>query len=231
MPAYNEAECIGRTIREIRKALAGTDCGYEVIVVDDGSADETFARASAAADGNIKAVRYADNNGKGHALKYGYQYAGGDMVLFLDADSDLPPSQISNFVDRMKRGDTDVVIGSKSHPQSRVKYPTTRRFSSKVYAMLVKALFKLDVSDTQTGIKLFRREVLDRVFPKMVVKRYAFDLELLANAARLGYRVCEVPVTVNYQFASRINLRDIWRIFLDTMGIFYRSRITHYYDA
>ena len=199
-------------------------------MVDDGSGDDTYGRASALATGNIKVVRYVNNNGKGHALKYGYQYAGGDLVLFLDGDLDLPPHQIVGFLERMEKGDTDIVIGSKTHPLSRVKYPVTRRFSSRAYSLLVKVLFDLHVSDTQTGIKLFRREVLDRVFPKMVVKRYAFDLELLANARRLGYRMCEVPVIVNYQFGSRISARDVWRIFLDTIGIFYRARIIHYYD-
>ena len=91
-------------------------------------------------------------------------------------------------------------------------------------------LFNLYITDTQAGIKLFRREVLEQVFPKVLVKRYAFDIELLANATRLGYTIAEAPVELNHNCHSEINLRAIWRIFWDTMATFYRMKILRYYD-
>ncbi len=205
---------------------------YEVIVVDDGSVDDTYDKASssAALTSNVRVFRYADNGGKGYALKYGFESARGDLVLFLDADSDLPPAQIPRFLNCLENGKSDVVIGSKRHPKSNIKYPLSRRLLSRAYIVLVACLFGLRVTDTQTGIKLFRRRVLDDTFPKVKVKRYAFDLEILANACRLGYRIQEVPVDLNYRFHSRISLKAILGMFLDTMGIFYRMRITHYYD-
>jgi glycosyltransferase involved in cell wall biosynthesis len=232
VPAYNEAGSIVETIRNIEEALSRYEFGHELIIVDDGSTDETFDRASSVAKTRtgVRVLSYRDNNGKGHALKHGFQSAKGDLVLFLDADSDLPPSQVPLFLERMGVGDVDVVIGSKRHRRSKVDYPATRRLFSRAYSLLVKVLFQLDISDTQTGIKLFKRKVLDDVFPKVLVKKYAYDLELLVNARRLGYRVAEMPVVLNYRFQSRIKTRAVWDILLDTIAIFYRMRIVHYYD-
>jgi len=232
VPAYNEAGSISDTVRNIEAVLSKCRPDHELIIVDDGSTDQTVQQASAAADSRegITVLSYHENHGKGHALKHGFKAARGDLVLFLDADSDLPPSQIPLFLERMDKGDVDVVIGSKRHPQSKVNYPPVRRLFSRAYSLLVMALFQLDISDTQTGIKLFRRKVLDDVFPKVLVKQYAYDLELLVNAKRLGYRVAEMPIVLNYRFQSRIRTRAVWDILLDTLAIFYRMKIVHYYD-
>ena len=232
MPAYNEAEGVVPTIRDIQKILEEQGIKYEVIVVDDGSQDDTFAKALAVAkeNSNVRAFSYPKNSGKGYAIKYGFRYARGDLVLFLDADSDLPAAQIPRFLGCMNGTDVDIIIGSKRHPLSKVDYPPLRGLLSRAYSLLVRALFNLKVADTQTGIKLFRREVLDRVFPKVLTKRYAFDLELLANASRLGYRIAEAPVEVNYRFRSRISSSAVAGMLIDTLAIFYRMKILHYYD-
>lgn len=232
VPAYNEDGSISDTVRNIEEVLSKCKPDHELIIVDDGSTDETFQRASSAAKAtaSVTVLSYRDNNGKGHALKHGFQSAKGDYVLFLDADSDLPPSQIPVFLERMSVGDVDVVVGSKRHPQSKVNYPPARRLFSWIYSLLVRLLFHLDISDTQTGIKLFKRKVLDEVFPKVMVKKYAYDLELLVNAERLGYKVIEMPVVLNYRFQSRIKTRAVWDILMDTLAIFYRMKIVHYYD-
>ena len=232
VPAYNEAEGVVSTIGEIQRTLEEQGIEYEVVVVDDGSEDDTFVKALAVAKGssNVRVFSYRKNSGKGHAIKYGFQYARGDLVLFLDADSDLPAAQIPRFLGCMIGTDVDIIIGTKRHPLSKVDYPPLRRLLSGAYGLLVRALFNLKVTDTQTGIKLFRREVLDRVFPKVLTKRYAFDLELLANASRLGYRIAEAPVEVNYRFRSRISSSAVAGMFVDTLAIFYRMKILHYYD-
>ena len=232
LPAYNEGLCIGRTLLGVRDTLDSSGIEYEVILVNDGSTDDTFAQAIAEAGEStkVKVLGYHDNQGKGHAVKYGFEHSRGDLVMFLDADSDLPPRQMPLLLESMADGGVDVVVGSKLHPCSEVVYPLTRRICSRAYQSFVRILFGLRVSDTQTGIKLFRREVLSAIFPKVLVKRYAFDLELLVNAQRLGYRIAGVPVLVQYNFSSRISLSDISRIFLDTLAIFYRLRLLHYYD-
>ena len=122
------------------------------------------------------------------------------------------------------------MIGSKRHPQSRVAYPKFRRFQSAIYQLVVKVLFNLDVRDTQTGLKLFRRNVLREALPLLAIKKFAFDLELLVVARQLGYRkVIEAPISLDYQFESTVNLGSAWRVLWDTAAIFYRLRILRYY--
>ncbi len=232
MPAYNKVQNISSAIEDTVNTLEKYGLEYEVIVVDDGSNDGTYDKVASVAKEHVsvKVFSYKENKGKGYALKYGFQFAQGDLVLFLDADSDLPPSQIPLFLDRMVENNIDIVIGSKRHPLSEVKYPLLRRFLSRGYSLLITLMFNLNTTDTQVGIKLFRKDVLDQVLPKLLVKKFAFDVELLANAKRLGYSIIEVPVVLDYNHVSRINLRDIWYIFLDTLAIFYRMKILHYYD-
>ncbi|MFC1753737.1 hypothetical protein ACFL96_10160 [Thermoproteota archaeon] len=131
----------------------------------------------------------------------------------------------------MKLDNADVVIGSKRHPNSILDYPLQRKIISSVYFFLIKLMFGLPIQDTQTGLKLFKSEVLRKVFPKIVVRAFAYDLEILVNAHRLGYKIAEAPVRINSQRKfSRIRIRDIVDTWIDTMAIFYRMYILKYYD-
>lgn len=235
MPAYNEAEHIIDNLEETILTLGGLGFEFEVIVVDDGSPDNTCATAIRQLhryDQNIRVIRYSENRGKGSALVCGTWYARGDYIVFLDADMDLHPSQLPTFFGIMESEGADIVIGSKMHPLSRVNYPLKRRLWSKGYYALVRILFGLPVQDTQTGLKLFKAEVLRRVFPKVLVKRFAFDVEVLAIAHSLGYKIAQSPVTLHFSRRfGRIILRDVWNIFLSTLAIFYRLRILRYYQS
>jgi glycosyltransferase involved in cell wall biosynthesis len=224
MPAYNEARSIFACVQETARALEGTE--YEIIVVDDGSADNTRAEALRAAEvnGQVKVVAYGENSGKGHALKYGFGHTAGELVAFLDADLDLHPCQIWTLYEVMQQTGADVVIGSKRHPESKLDYPWQRRFVSWGYFTLVHLLFGLPIHDTQTGIKLFKREVLERVFPRMQVQRFAHDLELLVGAHRFGYRIAEAPVSLNFREGKMGPLalaRASFNTWLDTLRVFY----------
>jgi len=232
VPAYNEARKLPETIKEAVDTLESRHLEYEVIIVDDGSEDDTLEKALAVAEKypTVRAFGYKENRGKGYAIKYGFQFVRGDPVLFLDADLELPPSQILRFLEYMSADNTDILIGSKRHPLSKVDVTFSRRFLSKGYNLLVKLLFNLDVTDVLVGLKLFRRKVLEQVLPELSVQRYAFDVELLANAHRKGYSIAEAPVELSYRFNSRIVIRGTWRIFLDTMNIFYRMKVLHSYD-
>jgi glycosyltransferase involved in cell wall biosynthesis len=234
MPAYNEASSIAENVCETVETMQELGIDFEIVVVDDGSLDGTHAAASNALRAwpdHVRVVRCARNEGKGNALICGTWYSRGEYVAFLDADMDLHPEQLADFFALMNARNADVVIGSKFHPDSRVDYPPLRRLYSFFYYMLVRTLFGLPVRDTQTGIKLFRREVLHRVLPRVLVKRFAFDLEVLANVHHLGYRIVEAPVRLNFQrVCSRLRLPAVWNVFLDTLAIFYRMRILHYYD-
>lgn len=232
IPAYNEAKRLDKIIQKIISTLETCSPEYEVIIVNDGSHDGTYEEVLSIATKypNVKALSYKKNMGKGYALKYGFQFTCGDLILFLDADLDLPPFQVSLFLDYMSKSDADIIIGSKRHHSSKVDFPLSRRILSKGFNLLVRILLNLNISDTQVGMKLFQREVLEQVFSKVSVKRYAFDVELLVSAIRSGYRIVEVPVTLNFGHDSKINLKAIEHIFVDTLYIFYRMKILHYYD-
>ena len=125
----------------------------------------------------------------------------------------------------------DAVIGSKRHPESKVYYPWFRKILSWSYHKFIYFLFGLKLKDTQSGIKLFKKSCLDVVLPKIAVKKYAFDLELLVIANKYGFRVKEAPIKLSYKFSGTgINLKEIYYMFVDTLAIFYRLRILRYYD-
>jgi glycosyltransferase involved in cell wall biosynthesis len=233
MPAYNEAPHILDNLREVVLAVA-QDYDYEIIVVDDGSQDLTYHEALkfvAPDPARVRVVRYDENLGKGNALMCGTWFARGDYVVFLDADMDLHPSQLPNFFAIMDRTGADVVIGSKRHPESKVDYPFIRRIYSAVYYTIIRLMFGLPIEDSQTGLKIFRSEVLQRVLPRILVKRFAFDIEVLANAHRLGYSIADGPVTLQFRrTVGRIRIKDVLNILTDTLAIYYRMYILHYYD-
>lgn len=169
--------------------------------------------------------------GKGYAIKYGIDRASGDLITFIDADMSIDPAQIDGFIRLMDEVDADIVIGSKRHPDSNVGYPVFRRLQSFIYQKIIAVLFHFNLRDTQTGLKLFRRDVLMRVIPRALVKAYAFDLELLVVAHHLGYtNIIEAPVDIRQQFSTTTNLRAAWNVLMDTFAIFYRLRVLNFYD-
>ncbi|MDD4873197.1 MAG: glycosyltransferase, partial [Kiritimatiellae bacterium] len=188
---------------------------------------------AAAIHTNIKAVPLKRNMGKGAALKHGFEVSKGNYVLFLDADLDLPADQTWKLFERMKEKHVDIIIGSKHHHDSIVvSYPWHRKLVSIVYYWLVKMLMGFPVLDTQTGIKLFKREVLDFTFPRMLVKTFAFDIELLAIAHLKNYRFADSPVILNTHGKwPLINIATTLVVFLDTLAVFYRTKILHYYQT
>ena len=197
--------------------------------MDDGSTNDCFKQAKKIKSKKLKVVGYKTNKGKGNALKYGYNFVNGDYVTFIDADLDLHPDQIKGFFDYLDGA--DAVIGSKRHKLSRVHYPGYRRVLSWFYQKFIFLLFGLNLRDTQSGIKLFKKELLDIVLPKVLVKKYAFDLELLVNAKKEGFKVNEAPIKLDYKFSGTgINLKQIYYMLLDTLAIFYRLRILKHYD-
>lgn len=231
VPAYCEGPRIRDNLSRLVRELDTLGTGYEVIVVSDGNTDGTATEARRLGSPAVKVIHYPMNIGKGFALSLGVAQSSGPLVTFIDADMELDPANIRSFLELMRDSQCDAVIGSKRHADSEVAYPAFRRFQSAVYQVLVRMLFSLNVRDTQTGLKLFRREVLERAIPLLAIKKFAFDLELLVVASLLGYgRICEAPIRLEYQFTSTVNLRSAWRVLWDTAAIFYRLRILRYYQ-
>lgn len=235
MPAHNEGHHIYDNLKETHRVFSRSRRRFEIILIDDGSTDNTCseARRAAADFGCIVPVGINPNHGKGNALREGFKHVTGDIVIFLDADLDLHPEQIPYLLRVMRDKQSNVIIGSKHHPESRLNYPLLRKALSRAYALKLKVLFNLPLRDTQTGLKIFQYEVLDNIFPKVLCKRYAFDVELLANAHHAGYRIVEAPIVLDYRRElrwGRIKLKDIYHMGLDTLAIFYRMHIIGYYD-
>lgn len=234
VPVYNEERLIFKSLWKIRSVLHGLDMSYELIVVNDGSQDNTHGevlRYIQTTGCNLKLINNPYNQGKGFAIRHGCKFATGRLITFVDADLDINPNQITVFLEYMKNNKADVVVGSKRHPLSKINYPVMRRFLSIGYNIFVKLLFHLSVTDTQAGLKLAKREVLQKILEKIVVKKYAFDLELLVNAHKSGYKIVEAPITLKFRRKfSRIRPWDLLKMVLDTMAIFYRLRILKYYD-
>ena len=234
VPAYNEGKRLRDNMGVIVSTMETLGIAYEIILVNDGSKDNTEAEAFAAAKlyPKVQVVSYSPNRGKGNALKEGWKHTKGELVTFLDADLELHPKQLARYLEEMRTSGADIIIGSKRHKESIVNYPWKRRFFSKGYNMLVRAMFQITITDTQPGLKLFKREVLEKEFHKVMVKRWAFDLELLVNAIKDGFTIAEVPITINWMRddGGRISLKDVVHIFRDTMGIFYRVKLTGFYE-
>ena len=231
LPAHNGAAFIEANLREVVRALEALEQPFEVIVVCDGSTDGTADCARLVVDDRIKVLRYDANQGKGFAICHGIEEARGRLIGWLDADLDIDPSVIVDAVRRFEQEPVDVVIGSKRAAGSAVDYPAIRRLYSWGFQLLVRLLFRVNVRDTQVGAKVFRREVLDTVEPLLLVKTYAFDLEVLAVGAEFGFdRVAEIPIRLDYRFSGTgINRRAVRLMFQDTLAIAYRIHLRHWY--
>jgi glycosyltransferase involved in cell wall biosynthesis len=231
MPMYNEEVWAAKNILETDEYFMGKGFSYEIIVMDDGSKDSTYDSASKAKKENIKVFKMEKNEGKGAALREAFNRSSGDLVMFLDGDLDIHPKQFEALFEVMDKENADVVIGSKRHPQSVLNYPKRRKILSVGYFFIVKVLFGLPLRDTQTGIKIFKAEVLKKVFHRVLIKRYAFDLELLILAHHNRYKISEAPVVVDYKGKfGHITFNIIFKMLWDTLAIFYRLYILRYYD-
>jgi glycosyltransferase involved in cell wall biosynthesis len=234
VPVVDGAATIVENVGVIRRAVeAGVDGDVELVVVSDGSIDATAEVLLASrSDTRARVIHYDRNLGKGYAVRAGSLAARGEWVAFVDSDLDLDPAALPTFLDVARRERLHFAIGSKRHPASSVQYPTSRRVASWCYQQLNRALFRLDVRDTQVGIKLFHRAVAERVMPLLLVKQFAFDLELLAVSRALGYdRVRELPVSLDYRFTgSGVRSVAVARALVDTAAIFYRLRILRTYQ-
>lgn len=233
MPAYNLGDEIAANVRRVADLLAG-ELPLEMIVIDDGSTDNTRDELRNLQEQfpDLRLVLIDENVGKGEALRRGFEASRGSHVVFLDADLDLPPHQLAWFFDIMQTESADTVIGCKRHPQSEIDYPPHRRLMSAIYFALAKLLFGLPIHDTQTGIKLFKRAPLAWVFQRVLVKRFAFDLEILALLHMQGYRIAEAPIVLKFHGTlGGIRPASVITILMDTLAIFYRIRLLKYYQS
>lgn len=241
IPAYKAENFIGKTLDGVKTTLDQIRYPYEIICVVDGHVDKTFEKASKFASlypRKIKVVGYEENMGKGNAVKFGMAKARGDIIGFIDAGVELNPNGISMLLEHFEWYNADIIVGSKRHAASKIYYPWYRKIMSFGYQVIVGVLFGLKVKDTQVGMKFFRREVVKKVLPRLLVKAFAFDIEMLSVANYLGYkRIYEAPVELKMKFSGDIStiassgyFKTIFQVLRDTLAVFYRLRILHFYD-
>jgi glycosyltransferase involved in cell wall biosynthesis len=229
IPAYNEEDSIECALGTLDEMVKDKQLPYEIVVVDDGSKDQTLLRALKYANrnGHVKVVSYTQNEGKGHAVKTGFMQTHGDVVVFADSDMDIDFTVISSYVDALEH--CDIVIATKWHPDSKVDMSLSRRILSHSFNVLVRLLTGgVNLRDTQVGLKAMRKSAFVKIFPRLCVKRYAFDVELLAVACLYGLKVVEMPTKLCIRKPFRP--KEVFKMFLDLLGIAYRLRIIHFYQ-
>ncbi|PIR42905.1 hypothetical protein CO058_01055 [candidate division WWE3 bacterium CG_4_9_14_0_2_um_filter_35_11] len=237
VPIYKQEKTIKEDLLSIHSTLSKTPYKFEIIGVVDGTTlDNSLSEAKKVKKDNVKIFGYKNNKGKGQAVRFGMQKASGDVISFIDSGMDIAPAGIVMLLEHMKWYNADIIIGSKLHPASKVKnYPAKRRFLTYCYYMMVKTLFGLKVRDTQTGLKAYKRKVLEKVLDLLVVKTFAFDIELLAVANKLGFKkIYDAPVIVNWE-PTNTSLGKVFRsgiirdFMMDTLAVWYRMNILKYY--
>lgn len=230
IPARNEEARIRRTIGAVLDFFQAKGISGEVVAVDDGSRDRTWAEIEAAksrwGDG-VRAVRMAGNQGKGAAVAAGMRDAVGGYLFFTDADLPYDLDAIACSLAPMESRVADVVVGDRCSPQSRsqARYPWQRDAAKRVFSLLTEAMVLKGFPDTQCGFKGFHREAALDLFPRLRVKGFCFDVELLVLAVERGWRVQRVPVTFLEHGASSVHLaRHSLQMLVDLVRIAYRRR-------
>jgi dolichyl-phosphate beta-glucosyltransferase len=234
IPAYNEQTRLPATLRATAEFLERRSERYEILVVDDGSRDQTVAVAQAVADelaatmlhGGISVLGYDTNRGKGHAVRFGVLRATGKQVLFMDADLATPIEELKKLEEALAAG-ADFAIGSRPLRQSQllVRQPWYREGLGRLFNQAVQLAATPGIHDTQCGFKLLTRTAAHDIFSRCVLDGFSFDVEALFLARRLGYQIAEVPVRWAHQegaaaFATRsayvraglAMVADLWRI-------------------
>lgn len=233
VPAFEQEKTIIKDIQRIIKTLEKLEIPFEILVVEDGSADSTYKNIKTIKHKNLKIIKNTKNFGKGYSVRHGMLAAKGDIIGFLDAGMEIDPASIEMLLQHMKWYGADIIVGSKLHPVSQVQYPIGRRILSRGYRVLTKTLFGFKIKDSQVGLKIFKRNVVKKVFPKLLVKKFAFDVEILAVAYKLGYtRIYESPVKLDFG-ASSISSKNFWEVIMrmmwDTFAVYYRVKIIDFY--
>ncbi len=235
VPIYKQQKTIADDLTTIDHTLSQIRYDYELIAIIDGkNIDQSYQIAKKLKINKLKVFGLNHNHGKGYAVRYGMTKTKGDYIAFIDAGMEIDPNGLSMVLEHMEWYNADIIVASKRHPASQVKYPLDRQIISIAAMLFARFFLGIKVRDTQAGLKIFKRKVLIKVLPRLLVRRYAFDIEMLSVANRLGFtKIYEAPLKLNYQFNSLTHaagLKTIYKSFIDALAIFYRLKILKYYD-
>lgn len=229
IPAYNEEFRIGKSLQLICLYLAKKNYDFEIIVIDDGSADKTVEIAKKETEkiaDKIQIICNSKNQGKGFSVKTGVLAATGDYVLFTDADLSTPIEEVTKLISYLENG-YDIAIGSRDLPDSKVYIHQNwlRELMGKVFNKIARMLTFKDIHDSQCGFKCFKAQCAKELFGLQKYNGFSFDVEILFLAQKLGYKIKEVPVIWRNSPSSKVNIiADPLKMFRDLFCI----RLTHW---
>lgn len=224
IPAYNEEKRLPRSLDSILQYLATRDFQkVEILAVDDGSADGTAALVDtyARADSRIRLVRNPGNRGKGYSVRHGMLEAGGDWILFSDADLSAPIEDLDTLLKAAERAKAQIAIGSRAVNRSLVgvRQPLWRELTGRAFNVLMRMVTGLPYRDTQCGFKLYRREAARAVFSRQKLDGFSFDVEDLMIARQLGIPAVEIAVHWNNVEGTTVGTLQGFRSFIDLAKI------------
>ncbi len=209
IPAYNEERRLPATLVSVYDYLKSKWADFEIIIVDDGSMDNTVSVAESFANSHpeVRLISYSPNRGKGHAVRVGMLAADGELILFDDADGSSPISELPKLIDAITSG-SDLAIASRAKPDEdrTVKALAYRKYIGNTFNMIVQCLLLPGLFDTQCGFKLFKRAVAHDLFSVAHLNGFAFDVEVLFIARLRGYRVSENAINWSNVEGSKVNV-------------------------
>jgi glycosyltransferase involved in cell wall biosynthesis len=229
VPCFNEGKTICENIKKINSYLSDRISTFEIIAVNDGSTDNTLLELQQIREEiPIKIINDTENSGKGKAVRDGILSASdeSEVVMFLDADLGIPIEELEKFLEELEKG-ADIVIASRFVPGLRVMRPVLlhRRIMEKVFRLLRKIILNnWKIEDTQCGFKVFKKEVAKKIFAMATIERFAFDSEIMFIAKKLGYRIKELPVSLQNPAQTSV------RILFDPINMFFALLKIRAYD-
>lgn len=222
IPAYNETSRLPLTLVDIDRHLSTKDYSYEIIVVNDGSSDDTqeVAQKFTKLIPNLRVIGYSDNQGKGNAVKLGMLEAKGRYRLFDDSDNSTAIDHFDKMIPLLKEG-YDIVIGSRDAEGAQMHPPQSflKRILGNMGNLFIQTLLLPGIWDTQCGFKVFTEESAMRIFPQQKIKRWGFDIEALALAKRMGYRIKEIPVYWVNDAESKVKPLAYFQVLFETVKV------------
>ena len=209
IPAYNEEKIIENTLEKVLRFLSSKKYSWEVIVIDDGSSDQTSLKAKKFNKEKVLVVRYEINRGKGGALKEGVYKSRGDYIIFSDADLSVDIGKVDEVLNALKK--SDVVIGSRRIQGAKilVHQPILREFMGRGYTELTKLVTGVKLADFTCGFKGFKKNAAKYIFKKTLINRWAYDSEILFLAKKFKYKLTEIPVEWKNREDTRVVLKTV----------------------
>ena len=228
IPTFNEENNASRMLKNLTEKLDKANLKYEIILVNDGSKDNTLYVLKQLKDSysNIKIISYDENKGKGYAVRSGILESEGEIVMYIDGDLDISPDIIPEYIEQLKN--YDIVIGSKRVSNADVKDSISRKILSKAFSIIVKIGMNLKIKDTQVGLKIGDGKQMRKIFKILSINGFAFDVELLTIAALLKLKIKEMPIELN--LTRPFSFIHATKMFFDTMKIMYNRRIGNIYQ-